>query len=89
MSETFDKFDPKDWSNYLDPTNPSTQLASYSGITNPVDVVSFALGYDVGYCEDYGRGWAEIDRDHHPSWLNEDAYDMGYEDGTYDGRHDS
>ena len=93
MSETFDKFDPKDWSDYLDPTSPFTQLANYCGITNPVDVVSFGLGYDEGYCEDYGRGYGlgatEINTDHHPSWLNEDAYDMGYDSGTYDGWQDS
>ena len=77
MSETFDKFDPKDWSDYLDPTNLSTQLANYYGSTNPVDVVSFGLGYDEGYGTSYIWGDTEINRDHHPSWLNEHAYDMG------------
>lgn len=93
MSETFNKFNPNDWSDYLDPTNPSTQLANVSGITNPVDIVSFGLGYDEGYLEDYGwgctRGYTGINADHHPSWLNEDAYGMGYENGSYDGWQDS
>lgn len=89
MSEKLDKFDPNDWADYLDPTRPSTQHANVSGITNPVDVVSFGLGYDVGYCEDYGRVYPEIDADHQPSWLNDDAYDMGCEYGSYDGWQDS
>lgn len=89
MSETLDKFDPNDWADYLDPTSPSAQVANDYGITNPVDVVSFGLGYDEGYCECYVWGDKEINADHHPSWLNEDAYDMGHMDGSYDGRMDS
>ncbi len=93
MSETFNKFDPKDWSDYLDPANLSTQLANHYGSTDPVDVVSFGLGYELGYDEGYGTGYIwgdrEINTDHHPSWLNEHAYDMGYNIGSYDGQRDS
>lgn len=98
MSETFDKFDPKDWSDkfdpndwpdYFDPTIHSNQRPNVYGLTNPVDIVSFGIGYDGGYCEGYGWGATEINADHHPSWLNKDAYDMGYETGLYDGCQDS
>lgn len=87
MSETFDKFDPNDWADYLDPTNPYTKLANDYGITNPVDVVSYNLGFKDGYAEGYGDGDPECHDEScylsdEPRWVNREAFDAGYLDGV-------